>query len=125
VDQQGLEQHRRILGISFIIINGLSLLAAVGVAVFMAAVGGVVPSAQPEERALMVAAGALVGGCLALLGLPGVLTGIGLLKRKAWARTVAFVLGILAIPNVPLGTLLGAYALWFYLQPGSDQVFDP
>ncbi|WP_426753226.1 hypothetical protein [Myxococcus sp. Y35] len=124
MDHQGLEQHRRNLGIFFIVTNGLSLLVAVGVAVFIGVVGGVVPGAKPEERALIVAAGALVGGCLALVGLPGVVTGIGLLKRKAWARTVALVLGILALPNIPLGTALGAYALWFYLQAGSEQVFD-
>ncbi|NOJ78470.1 hypothetical protein [Myxococcus xanthus] len=121
---QGLEQHRRILGILFIVINGLSVLIAVGVMLSFGVMGGMLPSAKPEERALIVAVGMGAGGCLALLGLPGVITGFGLLNRKAWSRTLTLVLGILAIPNVPLGTALGAYALWFYLQPGSDQVFD-
>ncbi|MFP2961302.1 hypothetical protein ACLEPN_26715 [Myxococcus sp. 1LA] len=120
---QGLEQHRRILGILFIAINGLTVLVSVGLAVFFGVLGGMLPG-TPEERALIVAVGAGVGGCLALLGLPGVITGFGLLNRRSWARTLTLVLGILAIPNVPLGTALGAYALWFYLQPGSDQVFD-
>ncbi|ATB49016.1 hypothetical protein [Corallococcus macrosporus] len=125
MSESGLEQHRRILGVLFIVINGLSLLIGVGVMLFIGVIGGTLPTADPEERALIVAVGMGVGGCIGLLGLPGVITGLGLLKRKSWARTLTLVLGILAIPNVPLGTALGAYALWFYLQPGSDQVFDP
>lgn len=124
MNHQGLEQHRKILGVLFIAINGLSVLIAVGVMLTLGAMGGLLPGARPEERALIVTVGMGVGGCLALLALPGVITGFGLLNRKAWSRTLTLVLGILAIPNFPLGTALGAYALWFYLQPGSDQVFD-
>ncbi|GHG83388.1 hypothetical protein [Comamonas sp. JC664] len=121
---QHLEQHRRILGILFIVINAVTLLLSAGVLVFFGAVGGLAPDVEPEGRAALVIIGVVAGGCLALLGLPGVITGLGLVNRKPWSRTVALVLGILALPNVPLGTALGVYALWFYLQPGSDQAFD-
>lgn len=125
MDTQGLEQHRRILGILFIVMNGLTLLASlavVGVMLF----GGSMALSETEagKHVMMFALPMILGGCLLLMGLPGLITGIGLLKRRRWAKLAALVLGILSLPSVPLGTAVGIYALWFYMQQGSDQVFE-
>lgn len=120
-----MEQHRRILGILFIVSSALTLLAALAVAGFMLFVGGMSlqDASAPEPQAAMFAVTAGITGCLFLLGLPGIITGVGLLKRQRWAKTWALVLGILSLPSFPLGTALGVYAIWFYTQPGSNQVF--
>ncbi|MCP3144789.1 hypothetical protein [Pyxidicoccus xibeiensis] len=125
METQGLEGHRRILGILFIVMNALTLLAAVavvGVMLFASTLGG--PDMPQESRTVMLVGTLGMGGCLLLVGLPGIITGVGLLKRRRWARMAALVLGIISLPSAPLGTAVGIYALWFYMQQGSDQVFE-
>ncbi|WP_211193634.1 hypothetical protein [Pyxidicoccus fallax] len=122
-----MEQHRRILGILFIVTSALTLLLGLGFGAFMALMGNLsYPHGTGDEDGRMslflVAAG--VAGCTFLLGLPGIITGVGLLKRQRWSKTLALVLGILSLPSFPLGTVLGIYALWFYSQPGSNLVFE-
>ncbi len=127
VDVQGLEQHRRILGILFIVLNVLTLLAAVGLALFFGAVGiaamGSGASDAAEGAAVSFFMMAL-GGCFLALGVPGLITGIGLLKRRPWSRTAALVLGLLSLTNFPVGTALGIYAIWFFGQPDTRRVFE-
>jgi len=51
------------------------------------------------------------------------LAGWGSLQRQGWARTVALVVGFLALLNVPLGTALGVYTLWVLLPTQSDDEY--
>jgi uncharacterized membrane protein len=125
MDLQSLEGHRRILGIVFIVMNALTLLVALGFGAFGLAIGQFgMQHARADEEAVVTAVLVGVTGCLFVMGLPGIITGIGLLKRRPWSRMLALVLGCLALPNVPLGTALGIYTIWFYTQAGSDQVFE-
>ena len=39
-------------------------------------------------------------------------TGLSLMNRKPWGRTLAIVAGILALLKFPLGTALGIFTLW-------------
>jgi len=60
---------------------------------------------------------------LVVLGLPGILAGYGLLKRRSWARGLAVALGVLNLFNVPLGTVIGAYTLFVLLQDDAAEAF--
>lgn len=122
---ESLEGHRRILGIIFVVLNALTLLGALAFGVFAIFLGQVgLHHVQEHERDMVAVLAMGLTGCLSLMSLPGLITGIGLLKRRPWSRALALVMGILAIANVPLGTALGIYAIWFYTQAGSDQVFE-
>ena len=75
-----------------------------------------IPNGPPPEvtvwlRPLMT----LVGWLIAGESRTGFFAGWGLLQREAWARTVALVVGFVALLNVPLGTALGIYTLWVLL----------
>jgi len=48
------------------------------------------------------------------------IAGYGLLEREPWARTVALVVGVISLLNVPLGTALGIYTLWVLLPAEAD-----
>ena len=50
----------------------------------------------------------------------GFVVGFGLMERRAWARTLALVVGIIALLNPILGTVLGIYKLWVLL-PGDAE----
>lgn len=53
---------------------------------------------------------------LTVIGLPGIIAGIGLFKRKEWARILALVISVMALLNFPFGTALGAYSVWALTQ---------
>ncbi|QSQ28030.1 hypothetical protein JY651_08335 [Pyxidicoccus parkwayensis] len=125
MDLESLEGHRRILGIIFVVLNALTLLGMLAFAAFAIILGMVgTRHVRADERDMLTVITLGVTGCLSVMALPGLFTGIGLLRRRPWSRALALVLGILAIPNIPLGTALGIYAIWFYTQSGSDQVFE-
>ena len=50
----------------------------------------------------------------------GLVAGWGLLQRLPWARTLALVLGLLSLIDIPLGTAIGIYTLWV-LAPGDSE----
>ena len=60
----------------------------------------------------------------AVLALPGLLAGYGLLKRKKWGQILGIVVGILSLLNFPLGTALGAYSLFVQFQNSANALFD-
>lgn len=60
-----------------------------------------------------------VGGILTVvtiivvaISLPGIIAGIGLIKRKRWSRILAMIANALHILNLPFGTALGVYTFW-------------
>lgn len=111
---QSMEQHITLLGWLHIALNVLLLLIAAFMFFIMVGVG--FASGDPEAAFVLPIVGTAVGGFMLVLGLPGIITGIGLLKRKPWARIAAAVLGILNLMNFPLGTVVGVYTLWILLQ---------
>ena len=56
---------------------------------------------------------------LVLAGI-GFVVGFGLMERRPWARTMAIVVGIIALLHPILGTILGIYTLWVLL-PGDAE----
>ena len=62
---------------------------------------------------------------IAGLAIPSVITGIGLMRLKHWARPVGMVLLTLNLLNVPLGTAVGIYGLWVLMTTEADDVFSP
>jgi hypothetical protein len=111
---QSMEQHITLLGWLHIALNILLILVAAFMFVMMVGIG--LTSGDAEAVRVMPIVGTAVGGFMTVLALPGILTGIGLLKRKPWARLAAAVLGIINLTNFPLGTAVGVYTLWILLQ---------
>ncbi|MEI9974200.1 MAG: hypothetical protein WDO73_20415 [Ignavibacteriota bacterium] len=60
-----------------------------------------------------------IGFILMATGVLGILAGWGLLERQPWARTLAIVLGFLALFHFGIGTALGIYTLWVLLSAAS------
>jgi hypothetical protein len=53
----------------------------------------------------------------AVISLPGIIAGIGLFKRKEWARILTLIISVLNLFNFPLGTAVGVYSIWALVQP--------
>ena len=54
---------------------------------------------------------------IVVLSIPGIIAGVGLLKRKEWARILTLILSVLDLVNFPIGTAVGAYSIWAMVQP--------
>lgn len=52
-----------------------------------------------------------------IVSIPGIIAGIGLFKRKNWARILTLILSVLNLFSFPIGTALGVYSIWALVQP--------
>jgi hypothetical protein len=122
-----VREHVRLVGILWMAYSALH--AVGGVVVIMVAqviFGRVIhiPNGPPPEvtvwlRPIL----SFVGWLLLVKAATGFIAGWGLLRRQEWARTVALVVGFVALLNVPIGTALGIYTLWVLLPAQSDEEY--
>jgi hypothetical protein len=64
----------------------------------------------------------VIAGLVIIKAVAAFFAGWGLLEREPWGRTIALVMGFIAlITNIPLGTALGIYTLWVLLPTQSDE----
>ena len=125
-----METHVKVLAILYIAFSALFLLAAM---VLMLVLGGasaiVGTTAPPEDAAIALPILGITGAALSMflvaLSLPGLVVGIGMLKRANWARILGIVLSALHLINIPFGTILGAYGLWVLLHTDTERLFSP
>jgi hypothetical protein len=121
LNERQLKLHVTILGWLYIVGNAIFLL--IGAFVFMLLAGIGVASGDSQAMAILSIVGTVVGALLAVLAIPGLVAGYGLLARKAWGRVLAIVVGILGLINFPVGTAIGIYAILVLLQEGANGYF--
>ena len=105
-------------GVFFTVIG---LLVSLGVLLFGPWINGAALW-QQEGGIVALAIMLSVSGVFLALGIPSLIAGIGLLKQKGWARTLAIVLAVLALASFPLGTAAGLYTLWVLTQRETEQL---
>ncbi len=111
-----MNTHVKIVAVLHIVGGVLCLIAAIAIFALFGVAGGIVISQGQHEAATVIGIVAmLIGGFLAILALPGIIGGWGLLAGKQWARVLVIVLGVLHLVNFPFGTALGIYTLWALL----------
>ncbi len=116
-----MEEHVKILGILYIALSALGLIAAF--IVFVAVTGGGLISGDETAIAITSIVGTVIAGILVLVSAPGIIGGMGLLKRQSWARILVLVLGIVHLINVPFGTALGIYTIWTLTNKETEALF--
>jgi hypothetical protein len=126
LSEKELHMHVQIAGWLNIVANSIFLL--LGTCGFVLFVGlGVFAAADSGDAVALPILG-LIGTVglvfFAVLALPGLLAGYGLLKRKKWGQILGIVVGILSLFNIPVGTALGAYTLFVLFQNSANDYFD-
>ncbi len=109
--QREIDQHKSILGILFIVFSVVHIAFVIFIASILSA--SVLPIPEDEMEVMIVISivkYAIVTITL-LISIPAIIAGIGLLKRKDWAVTLAFVIGIIGLLGFPLWTFIGIYAI--------------
>ena len=117
-----MEKHITVLGVLYIAFSALGILAAI--IVFTAVVGGGLISGDSEAMTITAIVGPTIAFFLILVSAPGIIGGIGLLKRRDWARILVLILGFLNLINIPFGTVLGVYTIWALLKDETVQHFS-
>jgi hypothetical protein len=69
--------------------------------------------------------GAFLVVFLVAFSLPSVVTGIGLLYFRPWARILGIVLSAIALLGFPWVTLIGIYGLWVLFNKDTERLFHP
>lgn len=114
--------HVKVIGWSYIILGIFGFLSALALGVLISA-GGWISGDQTAITVLTIIS-IIVGGLVVGISIPGIITGVGLLANKGWARVLAIILGILNLPAFPVGTILGVYTLYIMLDSETSRLFN-
>ncbi len=117
-----MERHISLIGILWIIFGGLSL--TFGFLGFLLLFGiSFIPDMGPEAPFILRTVGSIAVFFFALLGLPKIFAGIGLLKKKEWGRILTLIVSFISLLNIPFGTALGIYSIIILVKEESIQFF--
>ncbi len=104
-----MEKHVKLISVMWIVYGGLGLLWAF--IVFATLIGvSFIPDISEEAIYILRSVGVFVSVIIGIFALPEVIGGIGLLKKKEWARILVLVLCFLNLIAIPLGTALSIYS---------------
>ncbi|HET7208860.1 MAG TPA: zinc ribbon domain-containing protein [Terriglobales bacterium] len=121
--QSRLLKHIQPLGILWIIVGAFWLIPAIVMLVLGSVAHVFIPFSDAVGRALGPFVLHLMGIGFLVVAAAAFFAGWGLLQRRAWARSLAIVLGILALFHPPFATALGIYTLWVLLPADAQQEF--
>lgn len=125
-----MEQHKRILGILYIVTATLNCVVLILVTAFISfLLSFIVQEAEVKEIALLewlipfIQVIAICG--IVFFAIPSMIAGAGLLLGKSWALTLALVMGCFKLFSFPFGTALGIYTIWVYAENHRQQQATP
>src|SRR5258708_30815033 len=121
--------HVKVLGVLYIALSALGLLAALFISLIFGVASGIVgANAEPHEVAIALPIIGLTGTMLVvflvIISLPGLVAGIGLLRFRPWARILAIVMAGLNLIPIPFTPLVGIYALWLLFNQCHEPPFS-
>ena len=100
----------------------ITLLIAAFLVVLLPGIGAL--SGDRNAFGVLTIVGTGICGFLVVLALPGLLAGIGLLRRRNWGRILAIIVSFLNLLNFPIGTVIGGYSLWVLFQEAATPYFE-
>ena len=116
---ESLDNHKRILGILYLISGILSFLGMLMLNAFLSVIFSfALQEANPDEQraiefALSIAQYVPVFVIL-FFSVPTLIAAFGLLTRKSWATLFALIVGCLKLFSFPIGTAIGVYSIWIW-----------
>ena len=116
-----MDQHITLAGALRIGAGVLGIMIAI--IVFVAVTGGGLLSGDREAIAITSMVGSIIAAILVIFSIPDIIAGIGLLKRRPWARILTLILSCIDLIEIPFGTALGVYSLWVLLNDETTEIF--
>ncbi len=120
------QDHNKVIGIMHLIWGGFNALIMMIMIPFFLMFMGIIgsdPHAPPEMAAIFGLFGAMMLFFALLFGLPPILAGYAMLKRKSWAKAAGVVAACFEALSMPVGTALCVYTLWFMFGGEADRLY--
>jgi amino acid permease len=127
MEKENMDKHVQLIGILWIVYGVLSLFAGIFVLVLLLSLS-TIPDMNYGDlgrfgpHVLRIIA-ICVSSFLFILGIPKIIGGLGLQKRKEWARILLMIMSFLSLLNIPLGTALGIYSIVYLMKPEMIELF--
>jgi Ni,Fe-hydrogenase I cytochrome b subunit len=116
-----MEKHINIVAALQIGLSVFNLLVALLIFTILKLVVGFVD--EPNAQTILSIVADVLAVVFIVVSVPGILAGIGLYKRKEWARILSLILSVIEIFSFPFGTAIGIYSIWALIQPETVSVF--
>ena len=117
-----MDKHIDIIAILWIVLGVLSFVG--GMITFGILFGiSFIPDMGIEAPIILRTVGIIIGIIAAVLSIPKIIAGIGLMRRQEWGRILTLIISFLAILNFPLGTALAIYSFVILIKEESIQLF--
>lgn len=113
-NQIDIDQHKKILGTLFIVFSSLNIVLVLMASLIISAV---LPM-HVDDFEVLLAVKIVKYAVLTLtfiLTTPALIAGIGLLYKKDWALTLAFIIGIIGLLGFPIWTFIGIYSIVIFI----------
>jgi hypothetical protein len=119
--------HVKVIAVLYLMCGVMLLLAAFFTPLILGFVASIVGTSG-EQDATTVATflgftGIAMSAVLFVLAAPFIATGWGMLKFRPWSRIAGIVMGALCLPQMPLGTVIGVYALVILFRKDTEALF--
>ena len=118
-----MEKHVNVVAALHIGLSIFGIVIALIIGVVLGLVGGFIEI--PVANKILMVIATIVIWVVILFSIPGIIAGIGLFKRKEWARVLTLILSVINLMNIPVGTALGAYSIWVLVQDETTVLFKP
>ncbi|NJN26334.1 MAG: hypothetical protein HC819_10325 [Cyclobacteriaceae bacterium] len=119
-NQTNIDQHKKILGVLYIVFGSLNL---VGLLLISLIISTVVPFHVHDFDAILAIriVKYIVITFTVVITAPAIVAGIGLMYNKDWALTLAFVIGIIGLLGFPVWTFIGIYSIVIFILAQNKQ----
>ncbi len=117
-----MKDHIKVIGILWVIFGAFSLCLALFAFLFFFGVAQI-PNVDDVGPGVLRVIGLVVSSFLALIGVPKIIGGLGLIQHKEWARILMLVISFISLANVPFGTALGVYSMIILFNPETVRLF--
>ena len=116
-----MEKHIHIIAALQIGLGIFRLIIAAFIFFILRSVG--IFSSDPALSTILTIVANVIMVIFVAVSAPGILAGIGLLKRKEWARILTLIISVLDLVNFPIGTAIGVYCIWALTQNETVALF--
>ena len=109
-----MEKHITLVAAFHIVFGIILLVAGIVLGTVLTGIGFL--SGEPQAFAILSTLAPIIGFLFAVVSIPMIVGGIGLLKKRSWARILVIIVSIVMLFKIPVGTAVGVYSIWAMLQ---------
>ena len=117
-----MEKHLTLVGVLNIGFGILGIVASF--VIFAALTFAGIMSGDMQAFSILTAIAFAVIILLVIFSTLDIFCGIGILRKKSWARMLGLILAVMSLFHIPFGTIKGIYIIWVLINDETVQIFN-